>query len=367
MQNFQTLITMKKLICLLILMSLIFVSCIFAGIDPDKKVQAAYWLRMNGKADAAKGLLDSILSEDSTLAMAYYEKARLNHYILLGRGEVTISDILVPAGKAVQYDPSNVTYAYYKALVTFFNAYFAMQTGQGDPKTYVDEAIKEFEKVLAMKPDYHEAALYLVEFYGLLPADMGGDSAKAVGYAEKLATMDGYYGAKAKAVLATQGTDLVKFWEDLMVLNGKKPDYLMEAGKACLFAANPEKAEQYFNQAIQADPSKNILILDLARYHIFKVMQNDSLAGSELPLAKTYFEKYLNTKPEPVVPLKAYATGWLGQTEMFLGNQTEAEKRIEEAKAMDPYFSRASGIPTLLLFDPPDQISHHYFSFFSWF
>ena len=46
---------MKKLICLVIPMFLIFVSCIFAGIDPDKKVQAAYWLRMNGKADAAKG------------------------------------------------------------------------------------------------------------------------------------------------------------------------------------------------------------------------------------------------------------------------------------------------------------------------
>ncbi|HOW25007.1 MAG TPA: tetratricopeptide repeat protein [Bacteroidales bacterium] len=358
---------MKKLICLVIPMFLIFVSCIFAGIDPDKKVQAAYWLRMNGKADAAKGLLDSILSDDSTLAIAHYEKARLNHYLLLGGGQVSISDILIPAGKAVQHDPSNVTYAYYKALVTFFNAYFAMETGQGDPKSFVDESIREFEKVLAMKPDYHEAMLYLVEFYGLLPADMGGDSAKAAGYAEKLATLDGYYGAKAKAVLATQGTDLVKFWEDLMILGGDKPEYLREAGKACLFAGNPEKAEEYFNKAIQADPSKNILILDLARYHIMQVMQDQGKAGSELPLARTYFERYLNTKPEPVIPLKAYTTGWLGQVEMFLGNQPEAEKKMEEAKAMDPYFSRAAGIPTLLLFDPPDQISHQYFSFFSWF
>ncbi len=351
----------------MILTSLILFSCMFPGNDPVKKVEIAYQLRMNGKAELARGLLDSILTRDSTFALAHYEMARLNHYLLLGGGQVSISDILIPAGKAVQYDPSNVTYAYYKALVTFFNAYFAMEMGQGDPKSHVNEAIREFEKVLVMKPDYHEAMLYLVEFYGLLPADMGGDSAKAAGYAEKLATMDGYYGAKAKAVLATQGSDLVKFWEDLMTLGGEKPDYLMEAGKACLFAENPEKAEQYFNKAIQADPSKNIAILDLARYHIFKVMQNDSLAGSELPLAKRYLEKYLNTKPEPVIPLKAYATGWLGQAEMFLGNQAEAEKRIEEAKAMDPYFSRAAGIPTLLLFDPPDQISHHYFSFFSWF
>jgi hypothetical protein len=50
---------------------------------------------------------------------------------------------------------------------------------------------------------------------------------------------------------------------------------------------------------------------------------------------------------------------------MFLGNQAEAEKLMDEAKSLDPYFSRASGVPTLLLFDPPDQISHHYFSFFN--
>ncbi len=358
---------MKKLICLLIPMSLIFVSCIFAGMDPDKKAEAAYWLRMNGKVDAAKGLLDSILSDDSTFAIAYYEKARLNHYLLIGGGQVSISDILTPASKAVQYDPSNVTYAYYKALITFFNAFFAMETGQGDIKPHVENACREFEKVLAMKPDYCEAMLYLVEFYGLLPGDMGGDSAKAASWADKLATLDGYFGAKAKAVLSKEGTDLVKYWEDLLALNGKQPNYLMEAGKACLFAGNPEKAEEYFNEAIQSDQEKNILILDLARYHIMKVMQNQEVAATELPLAKTYIEKYLNTKPEPIVPLKAYATGWLGQIEMFRGNQAEAEKRIGEAKALDPYFSRASGIPTLLLFDPPDQISHHYFSFFSWF
>ncbi len=356
---------MKKLISLVILGTMILVSCISAWNDPGKKVEAAYWLRMQGKADAAKGLLDSILSDDSTLALAHYEKARNNHYLLTGGGQVSIDDILSPASKAAQYDPSNVTYAYYKALVTFFNAFFAMQTGEGEIKPYVEKACREFEKVLAMKPDYFEAMLYLVEFYGLLPEEMGGDSAKAASYAEKLATLDGYYSAKAKAVLAPEGTDLVKFWDDLLLLNGRKPDYLMEAGKACLFASDPEKAEEYFNEAIKLDPAKNILILDLARYHIMMVMQNRDLAGSELPIAKTYLQKYLDTKPEPVVPLKAYAMGWLSTCDMFLGDQAGAEKKLEEARAVDPYFSRAFGIPTLLLFDPPDQISHHYFSFFS--
>jgi tetratricopeptide (TPR) repeat protein len=355
---------MRNLICLLILGSMILGSCIFAGNDPEKKVEAAYWLRMHGKADAAKGLLDSILSDDSTLAMAHYERARLNHYLLIGGGKTSIEEIMASANNAVRYDPNNVTYAYYKAIVSFLDAFIAMQRQQENIKSYLEETCLQFEKVLVLKPDYHEAMLYLVEIYGLLPKDMGGDKKKAEEYAEKLASLNGYYGARAKAILANEGTNRVKYWEDLLVLNGRTPDYLVETGKACLYAEDPGKAEQYFNEAIQLDPSQNILILDLARYHMYKVMQDETLAGSELPLAKTYIEKYINAEPVPVAPLKAYSLGLLGKIEMFTGNQPEAEKWLEEAKALDPYFSRASGIPTLLLFDPPDQLSHHYFSFF---
>jgi hypothetical protein len=98
---------------------------------------------------------------------------------------------------------------------------------------------------------------------------------------------------------------------------------------------------------------------------MYKVMENKDLASTELPLAKNYIAKYLESSPAPVVPLKSYAMGLQMRCEMFLGNQAEAEKLMEQAKALDPYFSRASGVPTLLLFDRPDEISHHFFSFFS--
>lgn len=357
---------MKKMIFLQIIIIGALSSCTFAGNNPDKKeVLKAYELRMNGKVDEAKALLETILVKDSTNAMAHYEMARLKHYMLTGGGGMKIDDILTSINKAVTYDPKNVTYAYYKAITSFLNAFMAMQTGQGDVKSYVEETCIQFDKVLSLKPDYYEASLYLVEIYGMLPKDMGGDSAKAAAYADKLGKMDSYFGAKAKAALAPENTDLVKYWENLLSGNEKNPDILMEAGKACLYIDDLTNAENYFNKAIKSDPSKNILILDLARYHMMKVMQNKDLAGTELPIAKTFIEKYLKTTPEPVIPLKAYAMGLLMRVEMFLGNQAEAEKLMEEAKSLDPYFSKASGIPTLLLFDPPDKISHHYFSFFS--
>jgi tetratricopeptide (TPR) repeat protein len=356
---------MKKLIFLSILILGTMVSCTCKGKNPDKEVLKAYELRMNGKVDEAKAALEAILAKDSTNAMANYEMARLKHYMILGGGGMKTEDILSYVNRAVNYDPENVAYAYYKAIATFLNAYMSMETGQGDVKNNVEETCVQFKKVLDLKPDYYEAMLYLVEIYGLLPKDMGGDSARAVVYAEKLAAMNGYFGAKAKAVLASQGTDLVKFWEDLLVLDAGDPDLLMEAGRACLYKDETGKAEKYFNEAIKADPSKNILILDLARYHMIMVMQNKDLAATELPLSKTYAENYLKTVPEPVVPLRAYTLGILTRIEMFLGNQAEADKLMAEAKSLDKYFSRASGIPTLMLFDPPDIICHHYFSFFS--
>jgi tetratricopeptide (TPR) repeat protein len=355
---------MKKLIFLQILIIGALASCTFAGKNPDKEVLKAYELRMDGKVDQAKALLETILAKDSTKAMAHYEMARLKNYMLTGGGEMKTDGILTSINKAVTYDPKNVTYAYYKALTSFLNAFMAMQTGQGDVKNYVAETCADFEKVLSLKPDYYEASLYLVEIYGMLPKDMGGDSVKAAAYAEKLGKMDSYFGAKAKAALAPESTDLVTFWKDLLAKDGKNPELLMEAGRACLYADDLANAENYFNEAGKSDPSKNILILDLARYHMYKVMENRDLAGTELPVAKTYIEKYIKSSPEPVVPMKAYAMGSLMQCEMFLGNQAEAEKLMEEAKSLDPYFSRASGVPTLLLFDPPDQISHHFFSFF---
>jgi tetratricopeptide (TPR) repeat protein len=340
-------------------------SCSYQGTRTDDDVQNAFHLRMNGKVDQAKALLESIIKKDSTNAMAHYELARIKHYMFVGGGNAKIEDIVSSIDKAVTYEPDNVIYAYYKGITTFLNAFSAMQHGNDKVKPLIMETCIEFEKVLKLKPDYYEAMLYLVEIYGMLPADMGGDSLKALAYAEKLAKLNGYFGAKAKAALLPENSDLVKYWEPLLVADKNNPELLMEVGKAYLMKDDPKNAEKYFTEVRKADPSKNILILDLSRYHIMMVMQNKDLSKTELPVAKVFLEEYLKSVPEPILPLKAYTIGLLVRVDMFLGNQAQSEKLMEETKSLDPYFSRASGVPTLILFDPPDRICHHYFSFFS--
>jgi tetratricopeptide (TPR) repeat protein len=329
-----------------------------------EEILKAYNLRINGKTDEAKAILEGIIIKDSTNAMAYYELARLNHYMLIGRADVKIDDIIEASNKAAANDPKNVIYAYYRSIAYFLNAFFSMEQGQEQGQTRIEETCKAFEKVLDLNPQYCEAMLYLVEIYGMLPKEMGGDSLKAVDYAKKVKKLDPYFGAKADAVFMSEKSDQVKYWESFLDPNKKNPEFLMEVGKAYLYRDDTSNAEKYFMEAKAMDPEKNILLLDLARYHLMKVMQNKELAATEFPLAKKLIEDYQQSVPEPILPLKAYSIGLKVIIETFQGNQAEADKLMGEAKALDPYFSQAFGIPTLLLFDPPDMVCHHYFSFF---
>jgi tetratricopeptide (TPR) repeat protein len=364
MLNNQYLKPMKKMIFLQTLLIAALVSWSFACNNPGQEVQKAYEMRMKGDVDGAKALLDNILAEDSTNAMAHYEMARLKHYMLLGGGGTNLEGLNYSIAKAVAYDPGNPIYQYYNAIVSFLNAYIVMESGQGPLKELIGGACAQFEKVLTLKPDYYEAMLYLVEIYGLLPPDMGGDSVKAAFFRDKLTAADHYYGAKAVAILLPEDTDMVKYWEDLLASDPADPDLLKEAGLAYLYKEDPVNAELYFEKSVKSDPSRNTFYLDLARYHVMMVMQNQDKAAAELPLAKTMIEKYLQATPAPSIPMKAYATGLLAQIEMFLGNQAEGEKLMQEANTLDKYFSKAFGLPMQVLFDPPDKISHHFLSFF---
>ncbi|NQV01171.1 MAG: hypothetical protein HQ542_00865, partial [Bacteroidia bacterium] len=301
-------------------------------------------------------------AKDSTTAMAWYELSRVKWYMLTGGGNVSMDEILESIDKATLYDSGNVIYAYAKAMDLFLSAYMAMHKGGDNVTDAVGKTCQEFEHVLVLKPDYSEAMLYLVEIYGLLPQEMGGDSAKAVGYVELLEQTDDFYAAKAKLVL--NPGDEVAFWQDWLSTHDTTPEVLREIGIAYLYQEDIDQTKTYFKQAMLLDSTQNILLLDISRYYMFQVMQNRELADSLLPISAKFINKYLASEPTPVIPLQAYATGMLVKTEMFTGHKEEAEKLMEEAKALDPYFSRASGIPGASLFEPPDKISHHFTSFF---
>jgi tetratricopeptide (TPR) repeat protein len=329
--------------------------------NTDNTVLEAFELRIQGKPDQAKELLLTILERDSTNAAAHFEVARTLNYMNL-RGSKKADRALK---NALKYDPENIVYAYYNAKNCFLKAYIAMHTEEGSVKDLVNLSCHEFVKVLKMKPDYPEALMYLVEIYGMLPVEIGGDKIKAEEFAQKLEKLDKFYGAKARLVLMPEGTDRIEYWNNFIVKNGEDCKALKELGVASLFNEDIDAAKVSFTKAIALDDTQNIRLIDLSRFHMMKVMQNRDAAEEELPKSKEYIEQYLASTPEPIPPLKAYAMGKLVKIEMISGNKSEADKLMEEAKLLDPYFSRAFGIPSMAIFEPPYEIDHHFTSFFS--
>ena len=266
--------------------------------------------------------------------------------------------------KAIDLDPNNVAFAYYNAKNCFLKAYMAMHQGN-ETNELIEKTCEEFVHVLELKSDYAEALMYLVEIYGYLPENMGGNKEKAAKFQKQLENLDKFYGAKSKLVFMDENTNKVDYWNNFIAENGESCKALKELGNAYIFKDDPENAKKSFAKAIAIDKSQNIRLLDLARYHTMKVMQDRSKAAEELPKSKIYIDEYLASNPEPIAPLKAYALGMKVKTEMFTGNKEEGEKIMAQAKEIDPYFSRAFGIPSLYVFEPPNQIDHHFSSFFS--
>lgn len=350
-------------IALLLIAGFSIISMLSCGQQEDNGVMKAYELRMQGKVDDALALIDSLLIVDSTNALAHFERFRINKYMMKGGSDISIDDLLASIEKATLYDPGNIVFAYNKATASFLNAYIMMKQGQGDVKNAVASICDEFKHVLSMQPDHPQSMLYLVEIYSQLPEEMGGDNEKAVYYKDLLQQSDEYYAAKAELLVNPQ--DELEFWLAYLESHKKSSEVLKEIGTAYIYAEDPDNAFKYYSEAIALDPDLNVLILNPARYYMFLVMQGMAKADSVMPLSANYIEQYLSSEPTPIIPMKAYAYGMLSRAKRASGNQEESKELMEKAKALDPHFSRTTGIPSASLFDPPNKLVTRYSSFFS--
>lgn len=344
--------------------SLLLYSC--TSQELDNKVQQAYELRMKGNADSAKALLEEIIDEDSTNAMAWYELARTKHHIGLGNPREllgSLEDIQFTIEKSVKYDTANVIYSFYKGIISYTRAYVSLMRGNPDAEEKVKEVISAFESVLSLKPDYYEARLYLVEVLSI-PVNMGGDSLKADTYAKQLEKIDEMYGAKARELLLPEDVDRIEFWKKIKENHANDADVHEALGKAYLYKNNIDEASKCFEKAISLDSTKNNLHVDIGRYYLMQAMQNRVQLDSVAYLIENAFEIYLNSKPEPINPLKAFVIGKLASVKFRIGDKENGNKLQVEANTLDPNYSKAFATPSQILFNSPDAISrvHVYFT-----
>ena len=330
------------------------------GPEADKTVMEAYELRMNGKADEAKAMLEQVISDEPDNALAHYELARTKLHIGLSglkKLENALEDMQQSIDKAIEKDPDNVIYRFFAGQVAFLSAFGAAQREQPDVKEKFANLCSIYESVLELKPDYHEAILCLVQIYGLLPEDMGGDKSKAEEYAEKLEEMDDIFGAKARAILLPEEADYVGYWQKVLEKHEGSAEVLRELGRAHLFKDQTEDGVKCFEEAVRIDPGQNILLLDLARYHGMRSMRDKESRDTALSSAEQAFRRYIDS--EPIPPLKAFALYHLSWIKKWMGDQEESDELIKKAETIDSYHSRATGVPSPDLFVPPGEISRN--------
>ena len=331
----------------------------------DNTVTEAYELRMKGKVDQARTLLEETLSKTPDNAAASYELARTQMYMALGKPknlEQSFADAQQSIDRAVAGDSQQVMYHTFAGHVAYFQAYHALLSGKPDLKEHFIKACNSFEAALKLKPDYPQVMLYLVELHSQFPEKAGADKSKAKQYAGQLET-DEVYAAKAKSILFPESCD-VEFWKALLSKNQPgNADVLEELGKAHLRENQVEQAVKCFEQAVELDSEKTTLFLDLSIYHTFRAMRagdDKQLFQNSLTAGDAAITRYLDAKP--ILPMEAYALGVQSKYKSHSGDKEQARQLVQRAQTLDPYFSKATGAPDPDQFIPPTEISkiHRY-------
>jgi tetratricopeptide (TPR) repeat protein len=324
----------------------------------------AYELRMAGKADEAKALLEQALTETPNDAAAHYELARTQFHMALGdmrHLEQGIADAHRSIGHAIEHDSQKVIYHTFAGHVAYFRAYLALQMQKSDVKEHFAEACRAFVSALTLKSDYPQVMLYLVELHGGFPESAGADKAQAELYAKQLKAMGDVWAAKARSILSPESCG-VDFWKSVLA-EGKTghADILEELGKAHLRDDQVDEAVKCFERAVERDPAKAFLFLDLSIYHTVQAMR----AGPDRELLQTSLRsgdaavtRYLDSKP--IQPMQAYALGVQSKYKAHGGDHEQGQALVQRAKALDPYFSKATGSPHPDLFIPHGETSRNH-------
>lgn len=352
---------MSKLVGALVCAACLFLSVSCAPTTERGPAEVAYELRINGKLDEAKQVLEDALSQDPGYADGHYELARVKSHMAFGdprQTENLLTEALQSINRAVALDSSSVIYTFFAGHVHFVRAFFAMHMGEADAAERAARSCDSFTAALRLDPDYREAMLYLVELYGVLPVEMGGDRSKAEVYRTELAAKDEIYGMKARSILSEVG---VADWKELYEKHPGNTDVLEELGKAYLRKGNVAEADKFFEEAVAIDSSQVILFLDLGRYHFgsaLEIMESEEQETLQRhwAAAESAILRYLES--EHPAPMKAYALRMLSKVKHGTGDKGEGDNLKAEAKALDPFHSRATGNPPAVLFTPPGMIEH---------
>lgn len=321
----------------------------------------AYQKRMEGKVDSVRKTFNP--NEQDRNPMNHYELARIKRHCIVGGAEENLNSYLYSANLSIRGNHNVITLFFHAESMLFVEKNKAKLGEDLRDDNFYDPAIREFEWLLEMKPDYHAARLHLVDIYSHIPEDLGGDRNKAEMHAAELLNYDSVWAARAEAILLAGKEDLLDFWLRIAESHDDDPMLQQELGRAYVADGDVQNAERCFRKAMDLERERCILLVDLARFHIKGLQRDQVRAPEHLAAAENYLLEYIRT--DPVNPHKAWCYAKLSWLKDLAGETEEGNKLLEKAKQLDMRFSREEAPPSMLLFIPLGEVCHEFESYFS--
>lgn len=196
----------------------------------------------------------------------------------------------------------------------------------------------EFEKAVALNPNYLDARFALLQFYAIAPGIVGGSFDKAAEQASEIKKRDPVWGHRASAFIynAQKKPELAK--KEYQDAVREQPNSAKAHTYFAQYLAGTEKnypaAFEELETALKLDPA-----FMPARYQFGRTA---GLSATNLPRGEEMLKGYLGYTPKEEEPSIAGAHYWLGMIYEKQGRKADAKRSYETALKLNPALKPAS-------------------------
>lgn len=298
--------------------------------DPQEAANRAFELRMAGRVDEARRVLDVALTQNSGRAAVWFESARLHFYMCeFDRAEAAID-------QAIRQDPRNARYHVWDGQVAVYNAVWKAHQFLGvlALPAQMAKARRAYERAIEADKNLDEARLELIHLYLQQPGRDGGRARK---HAEVLAAKDPVLAARARStLLGNQGIEeQLSLWKRVAAEHPERADAHVGLAKAYRLVGRFGDARDEYAQALSLEPTDSHLLFEIAYCH-----QNRKEWDEQ---ARTY-EQYLALEPPGPLPSRLRAMRYLATVERTRGHVERAEELQTEANRLDPRYGKRGAV-----------------------
>ena len=296
-----------------------------AASDPALK---AYDLRLAGKTDEAKALLEEATKKNPKDARAWFELARtcwqqwpVKHDF---KGAARAID------RACKLAPKENRYWLWAGYIHTYNSVAKAHnvfSWAGVPGEMVTGA-KYAQKALDLDPTCSAARYMLYCLYNNNPWYLGGSSRKAKALLKNAQAKDpvGTALIEANKIPRDQQQKRLDLWLALLQTRPADPNVHKEIMTIASRMDDYALAREHAERICQLAPARRFCLLELAR----NVLRKDPALAEEL------VNQYLAATDTPIT-LQAHAKGLLAKIRSRQGRAQEADELKAQARAMDPY------------------------------